>query len=195
MKVKVKRLLDCGSLRYQFSTLSDDSVLLGEAFEIIEIEYLGIETEERAAYVHIQRIPSEYNPNTKRLISNYNMHVAMDDLAADLSVVSNDILQSDERHNITDVLHRNDLYYISLIRVEEKYRNQGIGRYVLRQLKKIIKRHTHDRNPIIVLVPSPIEFDKDTKEYSEMKNRLQKWYMRNGFCPLGPNAKTMILED
>ena len=56
MKVKVKRLFDCGGLRYQFSTLSDDSVVLGEAFEIIEIEYLDIETEERVAYVHIQRI-------------------------------------------------------------------------------------------------------------------------------------------
>lgn len=195
MKVKVKPLFDFGSLTYQFSTLSSDLVLLGESFEIIEIEFLDITTEKRIACVHIQRIPSEHNPNTKHLINDYNMHILMDDLSTDLSTVSNDILQSDEKHNIAIALQRNDLYYISSIRVEEKYRNQGIGRYILRQLKKLIKWHTHDRNPIVVLIPSPVEFGEDTKEYSEMKNRLQKWYTRNGFRPLGPCAVTMMLED
>jgi ribosomal protein S18 acetylase RimI-like enzyme len=176
-------------------TASNEQVLCGEDFEEITITFINQMDDEEIGRVALYRIPYELNPATMRLVNDYNMHIAMDDLSSDLSAASCALQSSDAADAIHLRLMSNDLYYVSSVYVEKQYRNMGIGRHILRHLQKIIRRHTRDKDPVIVLIPSPVEYKTNSAEYNEMKPRLVAWYERNGFNALGSGLEAMIFDN
>ena len=153
---------------------------------------------EEVATVMITRVPSEFKRgNRKYCPPGYNMFIAMDCTSGDLTVVALELgLGSNEEKSwaATFGLKASDLYYVDSVYVKPEWRGMGIGANILHRIKPMISRHFQVNSPLIVLLPSPVEIDRDDPNYEKMKERLRNWYLRNGFIYADEGSETLVYE-
>lgn len=133
--------------------------------------------------LNIIRIPSHKNEkrlSTRYLPADYDMGHAMDSIGDDLSLVADDMkLHGDFSCDGARLcLRNNDLYYVSLIEIKPEYRGKGTGTRVMRQLPKWLQTITQDIQPVIVLLPTPLDstIEPNSAEWDAQVARLTHFY-------------------
>lgn len=189
---------------YRWHAYAYEGFMTCEELEEITIEWQRTDNEDTIASVHITRIPYEGNPRTQWLFEKHrNMKTWMDDESGDLAVIAECIFDTDTgiTREIRKQLTENDLYYVGKIHVIPELRDSGFGTYILKNLHQILAVHAKEANPVVMLIPSAIEYERPYEHHSEewhkMTDRLTAWYRRNGFvCVKGYYGKdAFVLKE
>ena len=94
-----------------------------------------------------------------------------------------------------------NIYYLDKFYIKPKYRNLGIGKYVINYMGELLEYICRLSTNVIILNPTPIEEQdgtvkriKDDKEYKFRKKQLVKFYKSCGFKEM-PNKNHMFKND
>lgn len=93
--------------------------------------------------------------------------------------------------------HGNSAYLLDYLGVPAHLRNKGIGKNILKNLKKVVIALEQNHN-ICLILEAETPFDNDTSEENELRKRRISFYERNGWikmyematCGLRFNAMT-----
>ncbi|HHX61981.1 MAG TPA: GNAT family N-acetyltransferase [Epulopiscium sp.] len=118
----------------------------------------------------------------------YYFFMLCDSVSQDLSNMASSIINKDGC--IQEYICGPDekLLYLDKLYIEPKYRNMGIGSYVINEIKELLEYCCQISPDVAVLLPSPQEkingkivTIKDNKEYDDKKNQLIQLYKSCGF--------------
>lgn len=162
----------------------------------------GDDIVEKVAQVNIRRIYSPFKSESAKLCwPGYDLFEVMDDEDIDKSTVAIELGFMPEYYERRIMpwapvkeLRTSDLYYIENVYVSPEYRNSGIGTEILHRIKPMVSRFFREKNPFLVLLASPVEMEHSDPEFGEMKMRLRKFYLRNGFGHIQADTDTMVYD-
>jgi GNAT superfamily N-acetyltransferase len=180
---------------YEWISCACQESLTDEEFETINIEF-KLDEVKRIADICIIRIPYDKNPRIRKLHKpKLDTEAKMDSYDTDLALIAEWLFYDNTAITaiIKKQLLRNDLYYIEKIYVEPEFRGTGFGTFILKKLYHIIRAHTREYNPVVMLIPSAVEYVTGSIEHATMTGRLEKWYRRNGFIPIEDNSSNIYL--
>lgn len=139
------------------------------------------------AHVTAIRIPSSYRKGAADIYGvRYDMAKLMKAENKELSIIA-DEMELDKRNAYQ--LDNSDLYQIVELFVRPDYRRKGIGTWILSNLQMMIKRITHDPEPVCVLYPPRII--EDGKVIFEVDQWVKNLYTKNNWVPVNDGAHTL----
>ena len=81
-------------------------------------------------------------------------------------------------------LQSNDLYYVKVIFVDEKYRDRGMGKYMMELLPSWVRRVTREPNPVFAAVPYCYRRDYNAEQQAEETKGVKLFLERCGWKPV-----------
>lgn len=172
----------------------------GDAMSSVQIELKMWEDPEyeddnkiSVATASIVRIPSsDIIVNQKAYGLDYEMYETMDYCGGtDLEVVACE-LELCEKLDVILALSENNIYYVDRFKVKKEFRNQGVGTFFMQMLPRWIRAIYGEYNPVITLIPAPIECNRENSAmYNNEKRRLVNFYKSVGFKTLKPRGSVL----
>lgn len=172
------------------------------AYETITMKVMA-ETEEgifEIGTINMIRIPSHKNfKNVFNLLNQvytgYDMAAAMESIDDDLRLVADEMKLAGDFAPVgfRQYLLNNDLYYLSLIQVKPEWRGHGAGSNIMKRLPQWLQRITHDAEPVIALLPVPVETDAEygSMEWDQQVANLKHFYNKVGYRTVSENSQTL----
>lgn len=170
------------------------------AYETITMKVMA-ETEEgifEIGTINMVRIPSHKNPKNvlHQLHAGYDMAAAMKSINEDLMLVADEMKLAGDFAPVgfRQYLLNNDLYYLSLIQVKPEWRGHGAGLNMMKRLPQWLQRITHDAEPVITLLPVPVETDAEygSLEWDQQVASLKHFCNEAGYHTVSENSQTMV---
>ena len=120
----------------------------------------------------------------------------------ELSVMAESIIGKNWELNEEFVDGSDCIAYISKLFIYEEYRKNGIGSYILNELKSILEYYSRDVITKIILLPEPLVLDNENEiapvsdedtNKKELKQNLIEFYKKNGFDEI--NDSGYMIKD
>lgn len=194
-KMKEAGLFACDlEISYNFNFPAENENLIRD----IEVKICGYDEKEEdqicLATAKILMVPSPwYGINCDEEEDMYDL---MDAKSGDLATVA-EILNIDNIEEMEDRIWEDilggDLFYISEIIVNKKYRNLGIGSMLLKKLPEVLEDALNLGVGLMVLVASPLDISRDDKKkYAAAKKNLYGFYEKNGYDLIDKKEGVMV---
>ena len=111
----------------------------------------------------------------------------------ELSIVADEMQLSGEFtfDGYRKTLRQNDLYYVSSINIKPEYRGEGAGSDVMKNLVKWIQTVTGDIQPVITLIPYPVDVEWNSPEWFTKMTNLRHFFTELGYRNVAESSNTM----